>query len=107
MRTTERFGLQIPSKDDFYGIDHIAYNMEIIDANLNVDNSQSSTTDISDDGNLITTTFADGSKIVTEISDDATTILEKTYDKDNVLVKKWQTVIDESTIRESEVSISE
>lgn len=31
MRTTDNLGLQIPEDDDFYGIEHVAHNMNILD----------------------------------------------------------------------------
>lgn len=103
MIATPKLGLLAPEDEDFYAIDYVRHNNEILDEMLG-DESTDSTTVIADDNTSVTTTYADGSKVVVNMDD--TSIIETYYDAEGNVTGKKGTYIDGNTIEEKELSIT-
>ena len=102
MLYTEKHGLMMPEQDDYYDIDYVKHNMEIIDKKLG-EQWQDNTTEMSEDGQNITTTYKDGSHAVTTVTDSM--ITTETFDNNGVLTKKRIVTINGNRIEEREVAV--
>lgn len=102
MLYTEKHGLMMPEQDDYYDIDYVKHNMGIIDKKLG-EQWQDNTTEMSEDGQNITTTYKDGSHAVTTVTDSM--ITTETFDNNGVLTKKRIVTIDGNRIEEREVAV--
>lgn len=102
MLYTEKHGLMMPEQDDYYDIDYVKHNMGIIDKKLG-EQWQDNTTEMSEDGQNITTTYKDGTHAVTTVTDSM--ITTETFDSNGVLTKKRIVTIDGNRIEEREVAV--